>query len=105
MNLYDTNEYICKVMRLENCSREDALKLIEEFKKIDEQKEKVKMSLTEKDMYKAYRKKWTKEKKCQCCGKQDELTLAGSSRCGRCKEMQRQWYIRRKANGTERQNT
>ena len=100
MNLYDTNEYIVKVMKIENCSREDALKLIDEFKRIDEQKEEIKKSLTDKDLYKAYRKRWRSEKKCICCGRQDADTLSGLTRCRRCKELQKQAYERRKKHDT-----
>ena len=106
MDIYDTNEYIVKVMKIEGCTREEALKLIEEFRRIDAQKEEIKQSMTDRDLFKAYRKNWRANKKCICCGRQDADTLSGLTRCRRCKNLQKEAYERRKReNATIRQNT
>lgn len=112
MELYETNEYIVSVMKAMSCPREDALELIEEFKRIDDIKDKVRQVMTNNDLLKAYRKDWKAQKRCICCGRQDEDTLSGLTRCRRCSDYQRQYmkeyyekYGRRKRNATGRQNT
>ena len=82
MSEYDTEEYISKVMKLERCSREDALKLIEEFKKIDREGN---SSDKQSSHMKARYHERVKEKRCVQCGTQDELTLSGKTRCMRCR--------------------
>ena len=94
-SLYDTQEYLKTVMRIENCSREEALKLIEDFKAIDDQRDEITKEFNHKK-FKAYREKWRSENKCQCCGRQDGNTLLGFSRCYRCAENQREYNKRRR---------
>jgi hypothetical protein len=90
MSEYDTEEYISKVMALENCTREQALDLISEFKEIDNSKIKIPKALKPKrSPADRYRKKYLKvlsEKRCTRCGKQDERTLAGYTQCDKCRQ-------------------
>ena len=101
-SLYDTQEYIKTVMRIENCSREEALKLIEDFKAIDERQDEITKEFN-RGRFKAYRERWRAEGKCQCCGKVDGNTLLGFSRCERCSEYQKEYNKKRKnRNATNR---
>lgn len=106
--LYDSQEYIKTVMRIEQCSREDALKLIEEFKRIDAQKGRIINGMTEKERMRVYREKWRSEGKCQCCGREDTRTKEfGYSTCQRCFDTQGKYRAKKKElkHGTGRQNT
>ena len=87
MSEYDTEEYISKVMKLERCTREQALNLIEEFKEIDRDG----YSLKKQASYaKAKYHERVKAKRCIQCGTQDELTLSGKTRCLRCRDRQKE---------------
>ena len=92
MDIYSSEEYIGNVMRIEQCSREDALKLIETFRRIDNA-----CSLTASERVKAYRKDWRKRGMCQCCGKSDERTQSGYSTCKRCDDYRKAYYQKHKA--------
>ena len=100
MSEYDTEEYISKVMKLERCSRDDALKLIEDFKNIDGQSESTIDHNAEKRQ--ARYNKRRDEKRCIQCGKQDTCTLLGGARCNYCRERARistLYYYQRKRKG------
>lgn len=107
--LYDSQEYIKTVMRIEQCSREDALKLIEEFKRIDAQKGRIINGMDANQRMKVYREKWRAEGKCTVCGKEDQRTKEfGYSTCEQCSRKQsayfKEWTKRRKKkNATNRQ--
>lgn len=111
--IYDTEEYISKVMRIEGCSRKEAEKLIREFKRIDRTRADIKSSLASSDRLKAYRQSWKERGMCQCCGMSDERTQNGYSTCGRCNEYRKAYYQKHKAelrekrrikNGSKRKN-
>ena len=113
-NIYDTEEYIAKVMRIENCSRKSALKLIRDFKRIDRTKSDVKKSLNDSDKLRAYRQSWKDRGLCICCGTEDENTRNGYTRCKRCADYQKAYYQKHKERlaeqrrikrGTERQDS
>lgn len=106
-DLYDSQEYIKTVMQLERCSREEALKLIEEFKKIDAQKGRIINDMDGNQRMKVYREKWRKEGRCTCCGREDKRTkVFGYSTCERCFTKQTEYRQRRRLakNGSGRQN-
>lgn len=101
MSIYDSEDYIAKVMRIEKCSREDALKLIEEFKSIDGHKDRKE---TDNAKIRAYRKDWKRRHLCTICAVQDEDTLKGLTRCKKCKARQQEYYRRRRLNATAGQD-
>lgn len=105
MDFYSSEEYIQKVMQIEGCTRVAALKLIDEFRRIDNQRIHIESRISDSEKVKAYRKDWKARKMCICCGRQDEDTLSGLSRCRRCKDQQAECLRRRKANGTKKQDT
>lgn len=87
MNEYDSEEYISKVMRIEHCSRDKAINLIKEFEEIDQQPEFAEDPNVEKR--KARYVQRIKEKRCIQCGRTDEKTLSGGTRCDYCRERAR----------------
>lgn len=111
---YDTEEYIAKVMRIEKTDRQGALKLIEEFKKIDREMNEAagrkRYASEKRSSSKTHeiRMRYKKEKRCTVCGRQDESTLSGKSRCYKCIDAQKKVYERwkqRNGKDTMRQGT
>lgn len=96
MTTAEKEEYIARVMALEHCSRDRALILIEDSRAIserDKQRERVRKAQTpEKVKYRTNLRR--SEKRCLCCGKYDEYTLYGSSRCKACMDRQRAYHKR-----------
>ena len=93
--------YISRIISVEGCTRDKAIALIAEFEAIDEeqdltpQQRAVIKYQTPEVVHKRIAER-KEEKRCQCCGRADNDTRNGKSRCRACALRQSQYYYKHK---------
>lgn len=98
--------YINRIISVEGCTRERAIALIDEFEAIDNDKELtpqqravIKYQTPEVVHRRISERK--EEKRCQCCGRADNDTRKGKSRCRACALRQSEYYQKHKEKWTK----